>query len=174
MGTGYEQAPFRLDMGERPKNSDIHVRLPLAHTLSKRTAGPGSVTGPLTVSDLIRSVVLALLNERTDIHEQDKHELAELSRQLRRIGANLNQLAYAYNAALLDRPLHYVIVVEIEGHSYRLREHANLVPDTLKAHPLQTAEKSKRKPGRPRQRSAKGSESCFYVFICKWGIFDRY
>ena len=38
-------------------------------------------------------------------------------------------------AALLDRLLHHAIVVEIEGHSYRLREHANLVPDTLKGHP---------------------------------------
>ena len=58
-------------------------------------------------------------------------------------------------AALLDRLLHYAIVVEIEGHSYRLREHANLVPDNLKG---QTAEKPKRKSGRPRQRSAAGSE----------------
>ena len=55
-------------------------------------------------------------------------------------------------AALLDRLLHHAIVIEIEGHSYRLREHANLVPDTLKGHAAQTAEKPKRKPGRPRQR----------------------
>ena len=61
-------------------------------------------------------------------------------------------------AALLDRLLHHAIVVEIEGHSYRLREHANLVPDTLKGHAVQREEKPKRKPGRPRQRSAKGSE----------------
>ena len=58
-------------------------------------------------------------------------------------------------AALLDRLLHHAIVVEIEGHSYRLREHANLVPDSLKG---QTAEKPKRKSGRPRQRSTAGSE----------------
>lgn len=61
-------------------------------------------------------------------------------------------------AALLDRLLHHAIVVEIEGHSYRLREHANLVPDTLKGHAVQHEEKPKRKPGRPRQRSTKGSE----------------
>ena len=61
-------------------------------------------------------------------------------------------------AALLDRLLHHAIVVEIEGHSYRLREHANLVPDTLKGQTLQTAEKPKRKPGRPRQRPAAGSD----------------
>ena len=61
-------------------------------------------------------------------------------------------------AALLDRLLHHAIVVETEGHSYRLREHANLVPDTLKGQTLQTAEKPKRKPGRPRQRPAAGSD----------------
>ena len=34
----------------------------------------------------------------------------------------------------------------------RLREHANLVPDTLKGRTPQAPEKPKRKPGRPRQR----------------------
>ena len=33
-------------------------------------------------------------------------------------------------AALLDR-LHHAIVIEIAGNSYRLREHARLVPDSL-------------------------------------------
>lgn len=61
-------------------------------------------------------------------------------------------------AALLDRLLHHAIVVEIEGQSYRLREHANLVPDSLKGHAVLREEKPKRKPGRPRQRSAAGSE----------------
>jgi hypothetical protein len=32
-------------------------------------------------------------------------------------------------AVLLDRLLHHAIVVEIAGNSYRLREHAKLVPD---------------------------------------------
>lgn len=35
-------------------------------------------------------------------------------------------------AALLDRLLHHAIVVQIEGSSYRLREHADLVPDHLR------------------------------------------
>ena len=61
-------------------------------------------------------------------------------------------------AALLDRLLHHAIVVEIEGHSYRLREHANLVPDSLKGQLLDRVEKPKRKPGRPRQRSAAQSD----------------
>ena len=34
--------------------------------------------------------------------------------------------------ALLDRLLHHAVVVHIEGASYRLREHADLVPDTLR------------------------------------------
>ena len=61
-------------------------------------------------------------------------------------------------AALLDRLLHHAIVVEIEGHSYRLREHANLVPDTLKGQSLDRVEKPKRKPGRPRQRQPAGRD----------------
>ena len=61
-------------------------------------------------------------------------------------------------AALLDRLLHHAIVVEIEGHSYRLREHANLVPDTLKGQTLDRVEKPKRKPGRPRQRQPAGMD----------------
>jgi hypothetical protein len=38
-------------------------------------------------------------------------------------------------AALLDRLLHHAIVVQIEGASYRLREHADLSPDGCVQHP---------------------------------------
>ena len=31
--------------------------------------------------------------------------------------------------ALLDRLLHHAVVIPIEGNSYRLREHANLIPE---------------------------------------------
>jgi DNA replication protein DnaC len=34
--------------------------------------------------------------------------------------------------ALLDRLLHHAVVVHIEGASYRLREHANLIPEALR------------------------------------------
>lgn len=55
-------------------------------------------------------------------------------------------------AALLDRLLHHAIVVQIEGNSYRLREHAALVPDSLK---LNTgADHNKPKRGRPRKETA--------------------
>jgi DNA replication protein DnaC len=34
--------------------------------------------------------------------------------------------------ALLDRLLHHAIVIQIEGSSYRLRQHADLVPEHLR------------------------------------------
>lgn len=58
-------------------------------------------------------------------------------------------------AALLDRLLHHAIVVQIEGTSYRLREHADLLPDHLRnrlssLNPV-PAEPARRRPGRPRR-----------------------
>jgi DNA replication protein DnaC len=41
--------------------------------------------------------------------------------------------------ALLDRLLHHAVVVQIEGASYRLRQHADLIPETA----------SRRSPGHP-------------------------
>ena len=59
--------------------------------------------------------------------------------------------------ALLDRLLHHAVVIPIEGSSYRLREHANLLPDHLRnraalqgGNPLEI----KRGPGRPRKEAA--------------------
>ncbi|QKM57666.1 Insertion sequence IS5376 putative ATP-binding protein (plasmid) [Burkholderia glumae] len=58
-------------------------------------------------------------------------------------------------AALLDRLLHHAIVVQIEGTSYRLREHADLLPDHLRNRPPALnpvpAEPARRRPGRPRR-----------------------
>jgi DNA replication protein DnaC len=56
--------------------------------------------------------------------------------------------------ALLDRLLHHAVVVPIEGNSYRLREHASLIPDHLRNRPLMHGEQqaeTKRRPGRPRK-----------------------
>ncbi|WP_315901088.1 ATP-binding protein [Leisingera daeponensis] len=36
--------------------------------------------------------------------------------------------------ALLDRLLHHAVVVQIEGASYRLRQHADLIPEHTSAH----------------------------------------
>ncbi|RQV07375.1 AAA family ATPase [Burkholderia cenocepacia] len=61
-------------------------------------------------------------------------------------------------AALLDRLLHHAIVVQIEGTSYRLREHADLLPDHLRNRPSSlnhpSAEPVRRRPGRPRRSSS--------------------
>jgi DNA replication protein DnaC len=54
-------------------------------------------------------------------------------------------------SALLDRLLHHAIVVQIEGQSYRLRQHAQLVPEHLKARPLTRPPEEPRKRGRPRK-----------------------
>lgn len=51
-------------------------------------------------------------------------------------------------AALLDRLLHHATVVQIEGSSYRLRQHADLVPETMRTRPLITTRTPKRR-GRP-------------------------
>jgi len=54
--------------------------------------------------------------------------------------------------ALLDRLLHHAIVVQIEGSSYRLREHAALVPENLRARYVQHAVVDPpRRRGRPRK-----------------------
>lgn len=55
-------------------------------------------------------------------------------------------------AALLDRLLHHAIVIPIEGNSYRLREHAELVPEQLRPGSLRVphaAPEPKRRRGRP-------------------------
>jgi hypothetical protein len=38
--------------------------------------------------------------------------------------------------ALLDRLLHHAVVVQIEGSSYRLRQHAELVPEHIRSKAL--------------------------------------
>ena len=51
--------------------------------------------------------------------------------------------------ALLDRLLHHAIVIQIEGSSYRLREHAQLLPEHMRARlssvePIEQATKPRR------------------------------
>ncbi len=51
--------------------------------------------------------------------------------------------------ALLDRLLHHAVVVQIEGSSYRMRQHADLVPEHIRASsPLNPPPAPKRR-GRP-------------------------
>ena len=57
--------------------------------------------------------------------------------------------------ALLDRLLHHAVVIPIEGNSYRLREHAALIPEHLRNRPSllepATTPNIKRRPGRPKR-----------------------
>jgi DNA replication protein DnaC len=51
--------------------------------------------------------------------------------------------------ALLDRLLHHAVVVQIEGASYRLRQHAELVPEHVRSKALITPPPAPRRRGRP-------------------------
>jgi DNA replication protein DnaC len=51
--------------------------------------------------------------------------------------------------ALLDRLLHHAVVVQIEGSSYRLRQHVDLVPDALRSPPAAVTQTPPRRRGRP-------------------------
>jgi hypothetical protein len=59
--------------------------------------------------------------------------------------------------ALLDRLLHHAVVVQIEGASYRLRQHADLVPEHIRSkaliHPPAQIAPPKRR-GRPPKTEA--------------------
>ena len=54
-------------------------------------------------------------------------------------------------AALLDRLLHHAVVVTIEGSSYRLREHAHLMPEHLlnPSAPARKRSRAKKQPDPP-------------------------
>lgn len=60
-------------------------------------------------------------------------------------------------AALLDRLLHHAVVIPIEGNSYRLREHAALIPEHLRNRPAlpesAPAPPSRRRPAQPKKES---------------------
>jgi DNA replication protein DnaC len=51
-------------------------------------------------------------------------------------------------AALLDRLLHDAVVIHIEGASYRLRQHADLIPENLRLAPLAGIAQPPRRRGR--------------------------
>jgi hypothetical protein len=65
-------------------------------------------------------------------------------------------------SALLDRLLHHAIVIAIEGNSYRLREHADLVPEPLRTATLRMPQPPpqvpvKKRRGRPPKSAATNS-----------------
>jgi DNA replication protein DnaC len=51
--------------------------------------------------------------------------------------------------ALLDRLLHHAVVIQIEGSSYRLRQHAALVPENVRAASLVNPPPKQKRRGRP-------------------------
>ena len=51
--------------------------------------------------------------------------------------------------ALLDRLLHHAVVIQIEGSSFRLRQHAELVPEHVRSKALITPPPAPRRRGRP-------------------------
>jgi DNA replication protein DnaC len=56
--------------------------------------------------------------------------------------------------ALLDRLLHHAVVIQIEGSSYRLRQHAELVPEALRNRAVSPAITSvPKRRGRPRKEN---------------------
>lgn len=60
-------------------------------------------------------------------------------------------------AALLDRLLHHAVVVQIDGNSYRLREHAALMPENLKAAVVGKHKKIIRPRGKSPKQEARSS-----------------
>jgi DNA replication protein DnaC len=51
--------------------------------------------------------------------------------------------------ALLDRLLHHAVVIQIEGSSYRMREHAALIPENLRANHAANLPAVPKRRGRP-------------------------
>lgn len=56
--------------------------------------------------------------------------------------------------ALLDRLLHHAVVIQIEGASYRLRQHADLVPEHVRSKALIVPPPAPRRRGRPPGKAA--------------------
>src|SRR5579862_2927587 len=59
--------------------------------------------------------------------------------------------------ALLDRLLHHAIVIQIEGSSYRMREHAALLPENIRVNSAVNSATPKRR-GRPPTKQPTGHQ----------------
>jgi DNA replication protein DnaC len=57
--------------------------------------------------------------------------------------------------ALLDRLLHHAVVIQIEGSSYRLRQHAALVPENIRTRSLLPQSPQPKGRGRPTEKANK-------------------
>jgi len=61
--------------------------------------------------------------------------------------------------ALLDRLLHHAVVIQIEGSSYRLRQHADLVPEHVRSKALITPPPAPKRRGRPTGKAQSDHEN---------------
>jgi hypothetical protein len=61
--------------------------------------------------------------------------------------------------ALLDRLLHHAVVVQIEGSSYRLRQHADLLAQPRHPGQANTSEPPPRRRGRPPKVAAPATQA---------------
>jgi DNA replication protein DnaC len=61
--------------------------------------------------------------------------------------------------ALLDRLLHHAVVIQIEGSSYRLRQHAALVPENVRAKSLVNTPSQQKRRGRPSGKANDDSDN---------------
>jgi len=61
--------------------------------------------------------------------------------------------------ALLDRLLHHAVVIQIEGSSYRLRQHADLVPEHVRSKAHITPPPAPKRRGRPPEKKPDDHEN---------------
>lgn len=59
--------------------------------------------------------------------------------------------------ALLDRLLHHAVVIQIEGSSYRMREHAALIPENVRTGAAFNTPQPRRR-GRPTKKGPPNRE----------------
>ena len=71
--------------------------------------------------------------------------------ELKREGLSIS--AIARRTGLLDRLLHHAVVVRIEGASYRLRKHADLIPEHVRTNAPITPPPPPKKRGRPKKET---------------------
>ena len=74
--------------------------------------------------------------------------------------------------ALLDRLLHHAIVVQIEGSSYRLRQHAALVPENVRTRSLITPTQTPKRRARAPQAKTSGicCDSSWLQSLKSWSL----
>ena len=73
--------------------------------------------------------------------------------------------------ALLDRLLHHAVVVHIEGASYRLRRHADLIQDSARVRPMQSTSHSPATKGTDLQSNDRLNSPRLPDLDAGWGIF---